>query len=268
MTLQRMALLSVGGTTLWTPANITTALWLDAADASTIIIVSDAVSQWNDKSGNGRNATQSFAPYRPALTSAGLNGLNVVTFDGTNDTLTILGTTGSSVATLLAVWRLNEIAPTQAQTHSNPRITDFKTGSGGLQLLASNTSAAIHTKSSAYQGSLTATRWFAYGLQTELTATVFQLLATTMRRNGSLVLAVTPEDPVGEAGSVSTLGARSDAASFASTYLRGLIAELVLINSVASTTDIEKAEGYLAHKWGLTGSLPSGHPYKSAPPTV
>ena len=28
-------------------------------------------------------------------------------------------------------------------------------------------------------------------------------------------------------------------------------------------TDVQKAEGYLAHKWGLESSLPSDHPYKS-----
>jgi len=32
-------------------------------------------------------------------------------------------------------------------------------------------------------------------------------------------------------------------------------------------TYIEQAEGYLAHKWGLTGSLPVSHPYKSSAPT-
>ena len=30
---------------------------------------------------------------------------------------------------------------------------------------------------------------------------------------------------------------------------------------------VEKAEGYLAHKWGLEGNLVSSHPYKSTPPT-
>ncbi len=30
----------------------------------------------------------------------------------------------------------------------------------------------------------------------------------------------------------------------------------------------EIAEGYLAHKWGLTAGLPSSHPYKSSAPTV
>ena len=30
---------------------------------------------------------------------------------------------------------------------------------------------------------------------------------------------------------------------------------------------IEKAEGYLAHKWGMTSSLPVSHPYKNTAPT-
>ena len=32
-------------------------------------------------------------------------------------------------------------------------------------------------------------------------------------------------------------------------------------------TYIEQAEGYIAHKWGLTASLPGSHPYKSSAPT-
>ena len=32
-------------------------------------------------------------------------------------------------------------------------------------------------------------------------------------------------------------------------------------------SEIEKAEGYLAHKWGLTGQLEEVHPYKNTPPT-
>ena len=33
-------------------------------------------------------------------------------------------------------------------------------------------------------------------------------------------------------------------------------------------SEVWKAEGYLAHKWGLTSLLPSNHPYKNNPPTV
>jgi hypothetical protein len=41
--------------------------------------------------------------------------------------------------------------------------------------------------------------------------------------------------------------------------------DLVISNSVDTATR-QKHEGYLAHKAGLAGLLPAGHPYKSAPP--
>jgi len=46
----------------------------------------------------------------------------------------------------------------------------------------------------------------------------------------------------------------------------GAIAEVVITGTTRSTADREKVEGYLAHKWGLTNSLPAVHPYKSAAP--
>lgn len=61
-------------------------LWLDGADASTISI-GTGVSQWNDKSGNARHATQSVAASQPAYITAAVNGLNAVNFDGSNDFL-------------------------------------------------------------------------------------------------------------------------------------------------------------------------------------
>jgi hypothetical protein len=33
-------------------------------------------------------------------------------------------------------------------------------------------------------------------------------------------------------------------------------------------SNFEKAEGYLAWKWGLTSLLPSSHPYKTVKPTA
>jgi len=36
----------------------------------------------------------------------------------------------------------------------------------------------------------------------------------------------------------------------------------------ASEADIQRAEGYFAHKWGLVSSLDANHPYKNAPPAV
>lgn len=48
----------------------------------------------------------------------------------------------------------------------------------------------------------------------------------------------------------------------------GWIAEVVFTNAKQSTTDRQKVEGYLAHKWGLTGNLSASHPYKTDPPEV
>lgn len=49
----------------WTPAKVPTALWLDAADASTITLNNLTVSQWSDKSGNQRHVLQSTAANQP-----------------------------------------------------------------------------------------------------------------------------------------------------------------------------------------------------------
>ncbi|MFM6248178.1 MAG: hypothetical protein ACKPEQ_03330, partial [Dolichospermum sp.] len=70
--------LVVLGKKLWTPAQISTALWLDAADASTIILNGSTVSQWRDKSGNGRHVSQATAANQPLFVTNQLNGLPVI----------------------------------------------------------------------------------------------------------------------------------------------------------------------------------------------
>jgi hypothetical protein len=61
------------------------AWWLDAADASTVTI-STGVSEWRDKSGNGRHTSQDVGNNQPAYTNQ-LNGKNTLTFDGADDRL-------------------------------------------------------------------------------------------------------------------------------------------------------------------------------------
>lgn len=68
----------------WTPSEISTELWLDAADGSTLFEDSgtdlaedaDDVAQWNDKSGNARNVGQSNTNRRPAYEAAGWSNGN------------------------------------------------------------------------------------------------------------------------------------------------------------------------------------------------
>lgn len=62
--------------------------WYDAADTSSISLSGSAVTQWNDKSGNGYNVTQGTATNRPASGVSTLNTLNVIDFDGVDNFLT------------------------------------------------------------------------------------------------------------------------------------------------------------------------------------
>ena len=49
--------------------------------------------------------------------------------------------------------------------------------------------------------------------------------------------------------------------------MSGSLAELIIVEHATGTVDERtKIEGYLAHKWGLTGSLPADHDYKTDPP--
>lgn len=62
-------------------------IWFDASDVSTITHSSNSVSQWDDKSGNGRHLTQATSSKQPTTGSATINGLNVLSFDGTDDSM-------------------------------------------------------------------------------------------------------------------------------------------------------------------------------------
>lgn len=67
--------------------------------------------------------------------------------------------------------------------------------------------------------------------------------------------------------SAPVIGATSDHSSF----YGGNIAEIIFCDTVLSTGDRQKVEGYLAHKWwgaGAANTLDSGHPYKNDPPPM
>ena len=71
------------------------AWWLDAGRGITI---ATGVSQWNDLSGNNRNATQPTAGSQPALTTNAIGGFPAVTFDGASSYML----SGMTVATFFA----------------------------------------------------------------------------------------------------------------------------------------------------------------------
>ena len=68
--------------------------WYDAADSASITLDAGRVSQWSDKSGNARHATNATSgSTQPSYSTAARNGLNVLTFAAASvQRLTVAGT--------------------------------------------------------------------------------------------------------------------------------------------------------------------------------
>lgn len=84
-------ILEESATAAFSPSSIAgLVLWLDASDASSVTLDgSNNVSQWNDKSGNGRHAAQATALNRPSWLTNQLNGFGAVKPNGSNQWLEV-----------------------------------------------------------------------------------------------------------------------------------------------------------------------------------
>jgi len=239
--------------TVWNPSMISTALWLDAADASTVTLVSGAVSQWNDKSGNNRNATQATVGNRPTYTSAALNGKNVVAFPGT------------------ACMTANNVAITQPGNVTVFAVAQYSTGTGaqfygvsanGVGILKSSTEIQIFRA-----GSAASVGQSAGNLVPVLSSAGQNGVNAFVSVNGNTP-SITSSFPTSTTTNSTNaiIGALVDG-SPPTLPISGYIAELLVVNTYDTSANLSKTVGYLAHKWGLEANLPVGHPYKTTGPT-
>lgn len=272
--LQRMALLAANSAAAaWSPAQITTALWLDAADASTITTVGGVVSQWNDKSGNGRHLSQITAASRPAYQATGLNGLPTLQFDGGNDFLQNTSFSfGNSAFTFYCVMQSSVpsggagslfIASPVPSNVSQLSELVYVNGIGGYQTISLKSPAIDSSYIEPQIGAST----------THLTTA--QIISAGYDGGGS-----SPSNHVFSVNGSALTSTTSGAAAYysevgfsigmrplqSSVQFNGKISEIVFCASLLSSTTRQQVEGYLAWKWGLQSSLPAGHPYKSAAP--
>lgn len=239
MRLRATRLISAGrGRPAWTPAQIPTALWLDAADASTITLNGATVSQWADKSGNGRNAAQATAASQPTYTLNGLNSKPSINFDGSDDCLLLPtgflnGSTAFSVAMVM-------LAPAQTNDAVFGPESSFGFGLELIFLSGGSTTLRIND--------VTKIR---FGLwSTNSAATVTTITASSTATAGWLNGAsVTADSSTGNAAlnynGVYTIG------KYASSFAAQMnMAEFIISGSALSTADRQKLEGYMAWKWG------------------
>lgn len=232
----------------WTPLSLPSlALWLDASDAATITLAGSKISQWNDKSGNGRNVTQGTDAARPTLTSAGLNSKDVATFGGSQHM-------AGSGFTHGGTWSAGVVASQSAD------------GQALFQIGTINEAGAIYRAASQWRVRPSSATGIA---SASLNAGADLLSATVSATDANLYVRGTLGTPLTQASASASNRPFTVGALDASTYrLNGIIAELVVTAAVLSEANRQKLEGYLAHKWGMAANLPSNHPYKNAAPTA
>jgi len=237
---------------LWTPAALTTSLWLDAADASTVTLNSGNVSAWNDKSGNARHATQATAASQPLYATNALNGLNVVRPDADEE---FLGLNAALASGSIFIVYSTESGQTETinkwlfgDRPGLTRLYHFHGGFPGSLLFNSDVSLAVN-------GSPAAAR---------VNGTAIAPLSVT-KTTSHTILALT-QLKTGGPWYFSSLG--TDNLTPSDTSWRGDYAEVIVLPSAATTEQTELLEGYLAWKWDLVSTLPNDHPYKNRIPRL
>ncbi len=249
---------------MWTPTEIATALWLDATDASTITLVSSVVSQWNDKSGNNRNATQGTSGNRPAVNATGISSQPAINFSGSLKSLFVPRGFITNAVSAFIVW---------SGGSANGRMIDQRSTGGvgtvkGWTVKNYNTTLdlCIFDDGGGNYRSNNVTFTPTGG---QLSSVLFPVggglefylngASTGSNVNGG----TTPTDVDNTSFNICIGG---NAAVSATQDFTGLIGEIVLLSSSVSTETRQRMEGYLAHKWGLYANLPVSHPYRYAPP--
>lgn len=241
-------------------------LWLDAADIGTLTLSGSNVTQWNDKSGNGRVAS-------------GFVGSGTYSSNGLNSYPTIQITpTG------------NMIAPVPSGTFPN-QITVFvvyqKTGTNAVfdtiitRVISGNQPAPFDI----YGNSTSDVRFAGNGSSYRYTTSAFGVYSRTTPTILSINLVYSTPGSWNEGvnGTISTynlsnvvgdgtladnasnfyIGTRMDSV----TKMVGNISEIICYSSLLTTGERQQIEGYLAWKWGLRQNLPTTHPYYKINPS-
>lgn len=276
----------------WTPARLSLALWLDGADASTLydatsggsLVAADGtVARWEDKSGNARHATQSTSGSRPQRKVAYEGGVDSLLFDGSADSMALTADLDISTHTVICVAK-NTATITTATTAQtilaggswvSPSTTtsDWLLGAGSTTGSIAN--ERLTNLALANNGSNVVA---IYGRgKTNANVSTAMIIASQYSPGGTFVGRLNGADDYATATTPGTFASSNtryptamrsigNRQSTGGSFWNGSISEIIIVQSVLSASDIERCEGYLAHKRGMTANLPAGHPYKTVAP--
>jgi hypothetical protein len=221
------------------------ALWLDAADSSTLFsehtFYTSATTKWQDKSGNGKHATQASSS-KPtySISDSLLKNKSSVSSSSQN------GSIGLDLPSI----SLQEIfVVAYYKDGSDNSFDNYNTlisgpGSRGLYRIMGNQNTANWITSSNFNDDGT----FKNGAISSNT-TALPMPATLLRFTSS-------------AARTETRGILYNTQHTDRGWIGG-VGEIIGFSAISSTSDRQKIEGYLAHKWGLADSLPSYHTHKT-----
>lgn len=256
------------GSVLWTPTQLTGYYqWLDADVGVTSS--GGRVSAWVDQSSNAVSYSQGTGSLKPSVGSTTLNGKDVVESFDINSYLAA-GSTDMQRNTSFRCF-VGVIYPASFADRHYYWYSNINTGANSRGGFGVETSGNVRTQfrrldddsnSSLTGVAITSAAWSIVSAYQDSSA---DTRGTSV--NGAPI--TTASDPL-------TTGNTSDTAASSSyvftnpsltTGTNAKIAEMVYFQDSTVSTR-QKVEGYLAWKFGLEGSLDSGHPYKSAAPTV
>ena len=217
----------------FSPINLSPTLWLDASDGTTITESGGAVSQWDDKSGNGNDLTQGTSANQPTTGSRTLNGFNVLDFDGTDNMAVTYAAPISQPLTIFGI----------AQ-NDNP------SGNGHLWTGTVANSAQLYLVGSV------AEHWITGGLPTlkyttapdgnvNLYRVTYDGASTSFAINGDVKI-------TGTTGTDSPAGFKVGSAVNGLAAFDGVVGELIVVEGTLTAQQIADTETYLADKWGIT----------------
>jgi hypothetical protein len=236
-------------------------LWLDAADASTLfdattggsLVAADGtIGRWQDKSSNGRHATQATSGSRPIRKTALINGLDAITFDGTNDHLLVPVSSvafGGADFDLLVVARSRAPAGTQGffvvQDNSGPAAPILRVSViGNFLRFSFRTTGTVATDIN------DATAYSSNAL------TVFGVRRTsstiTATKNGSAFGSSALSGSFSATFVTPGVGAYFDSDATSAWFLNGEICEILAYNPGLSSANLSVVQSYLAAKWGIS----------------
>lgn len=246
-------------TALLIPTTITGCiLWLDASDPS---VFTGGGATWTDKSGTANNATNGTPPTTamPAATTWS-NGLTAARFVVANqNSIKTTNTIPAFNVTYFVVVRITALVTPAAQQFLFINNID---GQRQLETDATAFPARVRFTTRSASGYPTITN-VTQDQQFMLSITVPTSAGSSLAYANGSIASVATSPVLGTTGnSIHYFGS----ANGASGYISADIAEILIYNTVLSTTNRQRVEGYLAWKWGLQNSLPSAHPYSKFRP--